>query len=198
MFTASKHGADKLVSQLDKVGVVAATIHANRTQHARTQVLEGFRNAQIKVLIATDIASRGIDIQQLPCVINLDLPFVAQDYVHRIGRTGRNGHGGLAVSLVSEDELKTLQAIEQLIGRKLEQQWLAGFTPVQNAPVQNAAAKQLSGQKKAKSAKRDDDDDEYGNFEADPPRSRGAKHHGHAGRVAKITTTQRPPTKRRP
>ena len=187
VFTASKHGADKLVEQLDKAGIVAATIHANRTQHARTQVLDGFRNAQIKVLIATDIASRGIDIQQLPCVINLDLPFVAQDYVHRIGRTGRSGQSGLALSLVSNEDLKTLQAIEQLIGRKLEQEWLAGFTPIQGEAIKQTKAKPVNH-----------DDDEYGHFEANTPGSRGAKKTGRNGRLTKISLDQyQQPTRRR-
>jgi ATP-dependent RNA helicase RhlE len=156
VFSRTKHGADSLVLQLENAGVSAASIHANRTQHARTRALDGFRNGNVVVLVATDIASRGIDVNQLPCVVNFDLPYVPEDYVHRIGRTGRAGTFGLAVSLFSEDEFKQLQSIERLIGRKFERELIPGFTPSKKAPADST------------------DDDEYGNFEADPkPRVRG-------------------------
>ncbi len=122
VFSRTKQGADNLVIQLEKAGVNAASIHANRTQHARTLALESFKNGNVVVLVATDIASRGIDVNQLPCVVNFDLPYVPEDYVHRIGRTGRAGTSGLAISLFSEDESKQLQSIERLIGRKLERE----------------------------------------------------------------------------
>jgi ATP-dependent RNA helicase RhlE len=137
-----------LVLKLEKAGVNAASIHANRTQHARTHALEGFKSRNITVLVATDIASRGIDVNQLPCVVNFDLPYVPEDYVHRIGRTGRAGTPGLAVSLFSEDESRQLQLIERVIGRELEREILPGF-----APSKKSSADLL--------------DDEYGNFEAD-------------------------------
>lgn len=157
VFSRTKHGADSLVLKLEKAGVSAASIHANRTQHARTNVLDGFKNGNIVVLVATDIASRGIDVNQLPCVINFDLPYVPEDYVHRIGRTGRAGTSGVAISLLSEDETKQLQSIERLIGRKFEREIIPGFAPSKKVP-----------------ANLSDDDDEYGNFEADPkPRGRG-------------------------
>lgn len=157
VFSRTKQGADHLVLKLEKVGIKSASIHANRTQHARTQVLDGFRTGSIKVLVATDIASRGIDVNQLPCVINFDLPYEAQDYVHRIGRTGRAGTLGLAISFLSEDESKQLKLIERLIGQTLEQQLISGFAPSKK-PVAELS-----------------DDDEYGNFEPDPkPKGRGS------------------------
>ncbi len=155
VFSRTKQGADSLVLKLEKSGVNAASIHANRTQHARTHALEGFKSRNIRVLVATDIASRGIDVNQLPCVVNFDLPYVPEDYVHRIGRTGRAGTSGLAVSLFSEDESKQLQLIERVIGRELEREIIPGF-----APSKKASADLL--------------DDEYGNFEADiKPQNRG-------------------------
>lgn len=156
VFTRTKKGADSLVVQLENTGISAASIHANRTQHARTHALEGFRNGNIKVLVATDIASRGIDVNQLSCVVNFDMPYIAEDYVHRIGRTGRAGSAGLAVSLFSLDEAKQLQSIERVIGRKFKLETIPGF------PLSKQAAASPF------------DDDEYGNFEADPkPRRRG-------------------------
>jgi ATP-dependent RNA helicase RhlE len=150
VFSRTKHGADSLVSQLENAGISAASIHANRTQHARTRALEGFKNGNVVVLVATDIASRGIDINQLPYVVNFDLPYVPEDYVHRIGRTGRAGTLGLAVSLFSEDEAKQLQSIERLIGRKFKREIIPGFAPSKKVPADTS------------------DDEEYGNFEADP------------------------------
>lgn len=156
VFSRTKQGADNLVLKLEKVGIKAASIHANRTQHARTQVLGGFRTGDIKVLVATDIASRGIDVNHLPCVINFDLPYEAQDYVHRIGRTGRAGTVGLAISFLCEGESKQLKSIERLIGHTLEQQLISGFAPSKK-PLADSS-----------------EDDEYGNFEADlRPKGRG-------------------------
>jgi ATP-dependent RNA helicase RhlE len=165
VFSRTKQGADILVLQLEKAGVSAASIHANRTQHARSHALEGFRNGNVVVLVATDIASRGIDVNQLPCVVNFDLPYVPEDYVHRIGRTGRAGTFGLAVSLFSEDESKQLQSIERLIGRKFKREIIPGFSPSKKVP----AAKLITA-----SSSKDTEDDEYGNFEADSkPKRRG-------------------------
>ena len=146
VFCRTKRGADSLVAELAQANVKAKSIHANRTQHARTIALDGFRDGSLRVLVATDIAARGIDIDDLPCVINVDLPYVAADYVHRIGRTGRAGAQGVAISLFSEDELKPLIAIERLTGKTFKRETMIGFalTP---------------------SSKLKDDDDEYGNFE---------------------------------
>ncbi|SFC56750.1 DEAD/DEAH box helicase [Pseudoalteromonas denitrificans] len=177
VFSRTKHGADNLVSELEKAGITAASIHANRTQHARTLALEGFKNEDIAVLVATDIASRGIDVNQLPYVVNFDLPYVPEDYVHRIGRTGRAGKLGLAVSLFSMDESKQLQAIERLIERKFELETIAGFKPNKKAIAQAVAKekhKNSNTQNRGKSKGNKPVDDEYGNFEADPePRGRG-------------------------
>ncbi len=149
VFSRTKKGADSLVSELENAGIRAASIHANRTQYARTHALEDFRSGQVVALVATDIAARGLDVSQLPCVVNYDLPYVAEDYVHRIGRTGRAGTFGLAVSLVSEDEYKQLKSIEEVIGFQFERKILRGFMPTEKAPISKF------------------DDDEYGSFEPD-------------------------------
>jgi ATP-dependent RNA helicase RhlE len=171
VFSRTKHGADNLVLQLEKASISAASIHANRTQHARTRALEGFKNGDVVILVATDIASRGIDIEQLPCVVNYDLPYVPEDYVHRIGRTGRAGTSGLAISLFSEDESKQLQSIERVIGRKFERLTLPGFTVTKKRPAELLNDNDNDNDNGDGD---DDDDDEYGNFEADPkPQHRG-------------------------
>lgn len=141
VFSRTKHGANRLVEQLEKAGLQAAAIHGNKSQANRTKVLAGFKAAEIRVLVATDIAARGIDIDQLPCVINYDLPNVPEDYVHRIGRTGRAGATGMAVSLVAHDEVPLLYGIEKLIQRKLEQVALPDFKPRVNTPDLTSATR---------------------------------------------------------
>ncbi|MCK7459438.1 DEAD/DEAH box helicase [Idiomarina aminovorans] len=131
VFSRTKHGCNRLVKQLDKGGFSAAAIHGNKSQGARTKALADFKAANVQVLVATDIAARGIDIEKLPYVINYDLPQVAEDYVHRIGRTGRAGQVGHAISLVTDDEFKLLKAIEKLISQPIEKRKLAGFTNVE-------------------------------------------------------------------
>lgn len=116
VFARTKHGADKIVKQLAKVGIHAAAIHGNKSQNARQKALEDFKKSRIRVLIATDIAARGIDIDELPHVINYELPNVPETYVHRIGRTGRAGASGVAVSFCDSEEKKDLQNIQKLIG----------------------------------------------------------------------------------
>lgn len=128
VFSRTKHGCNRLVKQLDKGGFSAAAIHGNKSQGARTKALADFKAGNVQVLVATDIAARGIDIEKLPCVINYDLPHVAEDYVHRIGRTGRAGQVGHAVSLMTEEETKLLKAIEKLTGQPIERRGLEGFT----------------------------------------------------------------------
>ncbi len=172
VFSRTKQGADNLVTVLENAGISAASIHANRTQHARTRALDGFKNERISVLVATDIASRGIDVNKLPYVVNFDLPYEAQDYVHRIGRTGRAGTAGLAVSLFSEDESKQLDAIERMIDRKLECEIIPGFAPSKKSIIKSAGNKKHSRADKASNSRRKGkskviDDEEYGNFEAD-------------------------------
>lgn len=134
VFSRTKHGANRLVRQLDSKGVNAAAIHGNKSQGARTKALAEFKSGKLRVLVATDIAARGIDIDQLPHVVNFDLPQVAEDYVHRIGRTGRAGASGEAVSLVSHDEFKLLLDIEKLIGKTVPRVELDGYSPLNDLP----------------------------------------------------------------
>ena len=129
VFSRTKHGADKLVRFLEAAGMRAAAIHGNKSQNARTRALSDFKTGRTTVLVATDIAARGIDIDQLPVVINFDLPMVAEDYVHRIGRTGRAGAEGQAVSLVSHDESGLLRDIRRLLKSDLEIVDVPGFEP---------------------------------------------------------------------
>ncbi len=124
VFSRTKQGANRLVKQLDKAGFSAAAINSAKSQGARTKALSDFKIGKVQVLIATDIASRGIDIEKLPYVINYDLPHVAEDYIHRIGRTGRAGQAGHAISLVTDEDAEALKAIEELIGERIEQREL--------------------------------------------------------------------------
>jgi len=171
VFSRTKRGADSLVLELKNAGIAAESIHANRTQHARTHALADFKAGNIVALVATDIASRGIDVNELPYVVNFDLPFVPEDYVHRIGRTGRAGMSGLAVSLFSEDEYKQLQAIERLIDHKFEREVIPGFEPSVQALIYPSP------------------DEEYGNFEPDDSKStkrpRSKKRGRRRGKAAK-------------
>lgn len=128
VFTRTKHGANRLAEQLDKDGIGSAAIHGNKSQTARTNALAGFKAGTVRVLVATDIAARGLDIDQLPHVVNYELPNVPEDYVHRIGRTGRAGHSGDALSLVCREEEKLLLGIERLIGKKIDVLHVPGFT----------------------------------------------------------------------
>jgi len=129
VFTRTKHGANKLSGQLEKDGISSAAIHGNKSQGARTKALANFKSGAVKVLVATDIAARGIDIDQLPYVVNFELPNISEDYVHRIGRTGRAGSEGIAVSLVCVDELQYLKDIEKLLKRKIPQARIEGYEP---------------------------------------------------------------------
>jgi len=139
VFSRTKRGADRLVRFLEKYGLKAAAIHGNKSQNQRTRVLRDFKNGRVTVLVATDIAARGLDIEQLPLVINHDLPMVAEDYVHRIGRTGRAGASGLAVSLVSYHEAGLLADIQKLLEEPLEVVPVSGFEPSKPLPAGKAA-----------------------------------------------------------
>jgi ATP-dependent RNA helicase RhlE len=136
VFTRTKHGANKLVKKLEAAQISAAPIHGNKSQTARTKALSGFKSGRVSVLVATDIASRGLDIPLLPHVVNFELPNVSEDYVHRIGRTGRAGASGLAISLVSADETVFLRDIEKLIGFKINKDIIQGFEPDPNASTE--------------------------------------------------------------
>jgi ATP-dependent RNA helicase RhlE len=138
VFARTKHGADKLVTMLEARGFKAAAIHGNKSQGARTRALADFKSGRITVLVATDIAARGLDIPQLPVVVNFDLPMVAEDYVHRIGRTGRAGEDGQAISLVSQDEAHLLRDIQRLLKQEIRIEDFPGFTP--NQPLRVATA----------------------------------------------------------
>jgi len=129
VFTRTKHGANRLCGQLETDGITAAAIHGNKSQNARTKALADFKAGKTRVLVATDIAARGIDIDQLPHVVNYELPNVSEDYVHRIGRTGRAGNKGEAISLVCVDEDEFLANIEKLIKKDIPKVWLKGFKP---------------------------------------------------------------------
>ena len=154
IFTRTKHGANKLTEKLIKAGISAAAIHGNKSQGARTKALKNFKDNLIKVLVATDIAARGLDIPLLPHVINFELPNVPEDYVHRIGRTGRAGAAGEAISLVCSEEVEYQNEIEKLLKEKLKSHIVEGFEPTDTAPPKRAAtqSKGSFGKKKANSS----------------------------------------------
>jgi len=129
VFTRTKHGANRLTGQLEKDDITAVAIHGNKSQNSRTKALADFKKGKVRVLVATDIAARGIDIDQLPHVVNYELPNVSEDYIHRIGRTGRAGNEGEAISLVCVDEHEYLVNIEKLIKKDIPKIWLKGFKP---------------------------------------------------------------------
>jgi ATP-dependent RNA helicase RhlE len=128
VFTRTRHGADRLVKQLTRRNIHAVAIHGNKTQSARTRALANFKQGKIRLLVATDIAARGLDINGLPHVVNYDIPQVAEDYVHRIGRTGRAGLNGTAISLVTMDEGPQLSAIEAVLRQRIPLDVIEGFT----------------------------------------------------------------------
>jgi len=136
VFTRTKHGANRLCKKMISAGITAAAIHGNKSQGARTKALAGFKDSSIRVLVATDIAARGIDIPLLPHVVNFELPNISEDYVHRIGRTGRAGANGKAISLVSADETSYLKSIEKLTKLKIPVEIIAGFEPDPNASTE--------------------------------------------------------------
>ena len=173
VFSRTKHGANRLSEYLEKAGVNASAIHGNKSQGARTKALSGFKSGKIRVLVATDIAARGLDIAQLPQVVNFDLPNVPEDYVHRIGRTGRAGASGRAFSLVSADEIKQLNDIEQVIQRHITREYVDGFEPDHEVPASAPLRKpRTSGQGKTGGRGRRDD-------KQPGPTSRGRSTEGH-------------------
>ena len=156
VFTRTKHGADRLTKQLQKVDISAVAIHGNKTQNNRMKALNSFKNNRIRILVATDVASRGIDIKNMQQVINFDVPTVAKDYIHRIGRTGRAGESGKAISLVSADEYKLLNDIERLLKKTLKRYVVDGFEPNHNIPITNheTVKKKINSQRGFKKRKK--------------------------------------------
>ena len=150
VFTRTKHGANRLSEKLEKARITSAAIHGNKSQGARTRALSGFKEGKVRVLVATDIAARGLDIPLLPHVINFELPNISEDYVHRIGRTGRAGASGEAISLVSLDEIGYLRDIEKLIGERLQPKTLPDFELTETM----AQVKEAEEEKKREKAKR--------------------------------------------
>jgi ATP-dependent RNA helicase RhlE len=146
VFTRTKHGANRLAEQLGRDGLSATAIHGNKSQGARTRALADFKRGAVRVLVATDIAARGLDIDQLPHVVNFELPEVPEHYVHRIGRTGRAGNEGLAISLVAGDERPLLKGIEKLLGQTLPVRTLEGYVP--NASHAEPSAEQQQGERR--------------------------------------------------
>ncbi|MCK5817824.1 MAG: DEAD/DEAH box helicase [Psychromonas sp.] len=151
VFVKTKHGANRLTKQLLARNISAAAIHGNKSQGARTRALAEFKVGQIKVLVATDIAARGIDIDQLPYVVNFDLPHVSEDYVHRIGRTGRAGNEGKSISLVCNEEFKLLKDIEKLTQQIISRKIYSGFEPLTPLPPSGLDIRVIKPKKTKKS-----------------------------------------------
>jgi ATP-dependent RNA helicase RhlE len=170
VFTRTKHGANRLCKKMVSAGISAAAIHGNKSQGARTKALAGFKSNRVRVLVATDIAARGLDIPLLPHVVNFELPNVSEDYVHRIGRTGRAGASGEALSLVSADETTYLRDIEKLVGLKIPVEIVEGFEPDPNAstaPIKQGQGRgrrqQSSGKPKSQRSRRTNNSGHSGN-----------------------------------
>jgi ATP-dependent RNA helicase RhlE len=208
IFTRTKHGADRLAKKLYRAGITSDSIHGNKGQGARTRALTRFKNAEIAALVATDVAARGIDIDGLPQVVNFDLPHVPEDYVHRIGRTGRAGQPGHAISLVSEEERRLLQAISRMLGSEFEVQPLEGFVPrvlpprePRPAQAQSEGEAALDGdgrldedgvaidsrQEEAFAAAEGDDDGQGSLLDRDPRGRRNRRRRRGRGRTAEVT-----------
>ncbi|WP_040570960.1 DEAD/DEAH box helicase [Methyloversatilis thermotolerans] len=178
VFTRTKHGANRLAEQLEKQGISAAAIHGNKSQNARTRALADFKSNALRVLVATDIAARGLDIDQLPHVVNFELPNVAEDYVHRIGRTGRAGASGAAVSLVDREEAKLLTAIEKLTRQTIPRLSAQGFVPVTAAADEAERAPRPPARPRQESRGRNDARVTGGQAPVRPAASAGARSSG--------------------
>ncbi|EEX92752.1 ATP-dependent RNA helicase [Vibrio orientalis CIP 102891 = ATCC 33934] len=186
VFCRTKHGANRLAFFLNKEGITAAPIHGNKSQGARTRALADFKSGDVRVLVATDIAARGIDIPQLPQVVNYELPHVSEDYVHRIGRTGRAGEVGRAISLVEADEAGELFGIERLIQQVLPRIELEGFKPVNELPESRLDTRPIKPKKPKKPKKPSQPKAEHAdgqrsgdNARGNKPASKNKRHFGH-------------------
>lgn len=175
VFSRTKHGANRLTRHLESSGINAVAIHGNKSQAARTKALANFKSGSIRVLVATDIAARGLDINQLPLVVNFDLPNVPEDYIHRIGRTGRAGASGQAISLVCADEIKQLTDIEKLLNRQLDRKLVDGFEPVHDLP-ESRINQRTSSTNKPKKSKMGHRDGQRSGDNARGHKPRGIKH----------------------
>lgn len=189
VFTKTKQGADRLTRHLESAGMRAIAIHGDKSQAARTKALADFKNAEIRILVATDLAARGLDIDQLPQVVNFDLPSVAEYYIHRIGRTGRAGARGQAISLVSADEFQQLSEIERLIKRLLTRKLIDGFEPVHDLPASRLDLRPTRPKKPKKpkkpAAARQAGQHSGGNTQGHKP---SAKKKGHGGEPHRSST----------
>lgn len=179
VFTRTKHRANKLSDYLQKIEISAAAIHGNKSQNARTKALADFKSGAVRVLVATDIAARGIDIDALPHVINFELPNIAEDYVHRIGRTGRAGCSGEALSLVCIDEAEYLRGIEKLINKKLERHIIEGYEPdpsIKAKPIQQGGGNRNGGgNRRTNNAKKGEGKPKEGGRQKSNPQHREGK-----------------------
>jgi len=176
VFTRTKDGADRVVNRLRQDGITAAAIHGDKSQGERTRALAALKGSEVRVLVATDIVARGIDINELPQVVNFDLPKVAEDYIHRIGRTGRAGRQGEAVSLVSADEAPLLAAIESLIRQTLVREIETGFVPTHGVPLTYQTKLRPKKPKKPKKPK--ETQEQVGQVQVEGQRGRGIQKRG--------------------
>jgi ATP-dependent RNA helicase RhlE len=174
IFTRTKHGANRLAQQLEGAGIRAAAIHGNKSQAARVKALDMFKKGQVTALVATEVAARGLDIKELPHVVNYELPNVPEDYVHRIGRTGRAGAGGQAISLVSSDESGLLRDIERVLRRSIPTIETPAFKIVESAPA--------AAQRPAPGAGRQSQGSRHGGNGGQQGHRSGGHHAGHNGR----------------
>jgi len=184
VFTRTKHAANRLATQLDADGIKATAIHGNKSQAARIRALNEFKSGKVRVLVATDLAARGLDIERLPHVVNYELPHVPEDYVHRIGRTARAGHAGHAISLVCVDEHKLLADIEQLLQTKISKEVIPGYAPdprIRAEPVSKGRSQRPSGKRNGGQKKR----------HSGPPKGAGAGQRSSAGRANYAKGSQR-------
>ncbi len=188
VFTRTKHGANKLTRHLQENGIKSAAIHGNKSQAARTKALHEFKLGSTQVLVATDIAARGLDINQLPHVVNFDLPSVPEDYVHRIGRTGRAGARGEAVSLVSADEASQLKEIERLIQRSIPRETIDGFEPNHDVPPSRITPLPLR-KKKPKKQQNSSTQENRSSRTAQETSKNGNTRHADTNRARKNTNT---------
>ncbi len=184
VFSRTKHGANKLTRQLESAGIHAVAIHGNKSQSARTKALAEFKSGKIHILVATDIAARGLDIDQLPQVVNFDLPNVPEDYIHRIGRTGRAGATGQAISLVSADEFIQLSDIERLLRQLLARKLVEGYEPVHELPESSLSNRPVRAKKPKKPKPGHRDGQRSGdNARGHKPTGKNKRHTGRGSRA---------------